>query len=67
MKRENGYYFVKDQDGEWSIAEWNGGRWYCCGIDYTFDDEEWTEIDERRVVREETQSTRCKRGPFRNF
>lgn len=53
MKREPGYYWVKD-DGEWEIAKWF--EWYPgkCEWDY-FDrsrnDEDFEEIDERRIER----------------
>lgn len=61
MKREDGYYWVKDKEEGWMIAEWVdfGGsvvdnpdtEWYICGAEYGLQDVEWDEIDERRITR----------------
>lgn len=51
MKRENGYYFVRNKMG-WQIAEWYRDSWCIIGMDKEFIDPEFEEIDERRVVRE---------------
>jgi len=57
MARENGYYWVKEKygnDNEWSIAKWWGGRWV--GGEFTWDDDEYTKIDEHRIINPNTES-----------
>lgn len=51
MKREEGVYWVKDDEG-WRLALWECNEWYLFAIDHPFPEGEWYEIDERRVVRE---------------
>ena len=54
MNREPGFYWVKfNKDSEWVIAEYQFEDWYFCGVEQSlFDD--FHEIDERRVTREES-------------
>jgi len=51
MEREDGYYWVKDADGELLIVQWWINRWWMCGNDCEIDKEEFIEIDERRIER----------------
>ena len=52
--REDGYYWVKDQDGEWEIAEWCGRyhSWECHGSEYSYDDSYFREIGKTRITRQ---------------
>lgn len=59
MKRENGFYWVKwnwEKGPEWEIAEYFPGRigipgtWYRTGDDVGFDDEDFFEINETRLI-----------------
>ena len=61
MKREDGYYFVKDT-GEWIIAEWDTNYWYITGSGNRYEDSYFEEIDERRVVKEVLHQTAYKRN-----
>lgn len=61
MERESGYYWVNYQ-GEWGVALWykeskdSNGCWLTAGNEATIDfDSLFEEIDERRIVREETK------------
>jgi hypothetical protein len=50
---EEGWYWVRDRDGDWLIARWREGRWWEYGWDAPLRSEEVAEIDERRIVRSE--------------
>ena len=49
--REDGYYWVKFNYRDWECAEWYMGGWWGCDF-CGFDDEQFDQIDERRIVRE---------------
>ena len=51
--RESGFYWVLF-GGKWHIAEWESGLedWWMSGTDECFFDNEFWQIDERRIVRE---------------
>lgn len=53
MKRESGYYWVKDRDGDWIIAYFYGStkEWQIIGIDSEFKDSEFDEINETKIER----------------
>lgn len=61
--REPGYYWVRNKYGEWFISEWynlnigdeNRYYWIITGIDIEYFDKDFTEIDERKIVREEPE------------
>lgn len=50
--RESGFYWIKDGH-EWVIGEWDAdrSRWTLTGTSEGFNDEEFDEIDERKIVR----------------
>lgn len=50
--REGGVYWVRDLS-TWDVAEWNPSRqeWYVCGSGVPYIDDDFLEIDERRIVR----------------
>ena len=52
--REEGYYWVKD-DSKWEVAEWKTDwvdiGWYLTTLIDCFVDEDFEEIDERRIER----------------
>lgn len=56
--REEGYYWVKHSESGWIVAHWgeaslSGCSWSIPGIEYDVYDEQFDEIDERRIVRGE--------------
>lgn len=55
MERESGYYWVNCK-GEWIVAQWDKSMnwWVITGNERLFYDKDFDEIDERRIVREET-------------
>ena len=64
MRRENGYYWVKDKDYDpddgyydspWLPAEWCNGDWFVHGNQYAHKDSDWEEIDETKIERDERQ------------
>lgn len=52
MERENGYYWVKFE-GKWTILKWNVDCWW--GGEYTFTDNDFEAIDDRRLIDPEQQ------------
>lgn len=52
--RENGFYWVMAGDQE-IIAEWNGKEWFLTGIDFGVTDKALDGIDEKRIVKEESE------------
>jgi len=52
MKRQDGYCWVRDYD-YWYIAKWSDNEWSVCGNEQTFDDSEFTEIDENEIIKTE--------------
>lgn len=50
MKREDGYYWCNHYD-KWDIFRFDGFEWWYAGWDGPFEESEFKEIDERRVVR----------------
>ena len=54
MKRKNGFYWVKIYSGKsnwrWVVTEFEGNYWFFQGCRY--DDENFQEIDERRIERQ---------------
>lgn len=32
-ERENGFYWVRDSDDEWIVAQYSDGWWTECGLD----------------------------------
>ena len=55
MKREPGFYWVRD-DNEWIVARWvveeNWSGWQCTGSDEDlYYDDEFNEIDETKLER----------------
>jgi hypothetical protein len=55
MAREPGFYWVKpDADLDWGIVAGYGtdGQWRMIGSELIFPEEEFAEIDERRIQRE---------------
>lgn len=55
--REAGHYWVRN-DSEWEIARWTGYSWWTVYSDDAYDDGFWSEIDERRLVREDPSDER---------
>ena len=49
MKRENGYYWVK-YGRSWEVATYKDGSWWLCGKDYYFQDDDFKEINEIRII-----------------
>jgi len=56
MAREEGYYWVRKY-GRWMPAEWvltnKRCYWNIMGLEYFFDDSEFEEIDENRIIRDD--------------
>lgn len=56
IDREQGYYWVKTEHGTWHIAHWNTdfGKYYwtVCWHKFGMYDQDFTEIDERKIVYE---------------
>ena len=52
MERESGYYWVRDGIS-WYVAKWYTSykSWSICGNEEDFNDSEFEEIDERKIVR----------------
>ncbi len=51
MKREKGWYWVLTKKSkQWICYAWDGSYWVHGFIDFT--DEDFEEIDERRIIRE---------------
>jgi len=52
MKRESGYYWVRD-GVNWYPARWESEpqTWLVCGVEDEYADYEFDEIDERRIER----------------
>jgi len=51
--RASGYYWIKIR-GEWTLGKWDsshGNEWYLFGIEYSFSDYEFEEIDENQIIR----------------
>lgn len=53
--REPGFYWVKEHNQGWVIAEWEGGCWKFTSLVYEYEDTDIEEIDERRIVRENVE------------
>lgn len=57
VDRKEGYYWVKvNDDSDWTVARWNGNNgmfkwWTMICSDWTFNDRELFEIDERQICR----------------
>lgn len=55
MTRAPGFYWVKRRSGKWTVAEYalddDGGYWMIPGSDMGWDDDDFREIDERRIER----------------
>lgn len=51
--RQPGFYWVREESEplRWAVAEWCGDRWFSCGWECEFGDNELEEIDERRIER----------------
>lgn len=50
--REEGYYWVK-YNGKWMIAEfWRSGLWWLTGALPHYNEEDFEEIDEKRLTHE---------------
>ena len=60
MNREEGYYWVRRQNGDWELAFWNHGIngffWTVSWCKFAYQDSEWLEIDEGKVSREGKQN-----------
>lgn len=56
--RAPGFYWVNGGE-EWEVAEWSicprGGAWFVTGWDLPADDDNWKQIDERRIERLESE------------
>ena len=52
-KREEGYYHLRAGD-TWFIGYWDTNRelWYFHDTDWGYSDNQWSEIDERRITRD---------------
>jgi hypothetical protein len=50
MNREPGFYWVKWNN--WLIAEYIDNKWQITGWEDDYTDDDWNEIDERRIERE---------------
>jgi hypothetical protein len=50
MKRENGFYWVKNAYNNWVIAEYYNDIWYKTGNEEEFLDLDFVEIDENRII-----------------
>ena len=51
IKRENGYYWVKYGDSEWEVADFQNGKWfYLYGGYDSYDESDFTEINELRIL-----------------
>lgn len=57
LRREEGYYWVKTQNGEWHVARWNKDlikfHWTVCWHKFSVEDEEFLEIDENKIQRKQ--------------
>ena len=53
--REPGFYWVRG-GGTWVVAQWSGYSWWVTTTDCLTYDNDWDEIDERRITREEPKS-----------
>ena len=53
MERESGYYWVKNEN-IWYVAKYNKDyfAWSISGVEATFTDVDFEEIDERRIARQ---------------
>lgn len=53
MKRASGFYWV-NYCGDWLIAEYlaDSSYWWVVGSEEVFDDSDFDQIDERRIVRQ---------------
>lgn len=56
--RELGFYWVKSKRLDWEIAKWEKSwrgyeQWAVCGGELYLDDEDFDEIDERKIERTE--------------
>lgn len=58
MKRESGFYWIRLNDHNWIVAEYNSdfGGWYITGIELGFWDSEIAEINETRIVNVDFES-----------
>jgi hypothetical protein len=52
MGRQNGFYWVRLDDG-WTVANWDGARWWMIGSEMSCKSTDFDEIDERRIERAE--------------
>lgn len=59
LEREDGYYWVKTKEKVWHIAHWNrvGNSmtefyWTVCWTKFPMYDEDFFEIDEKRIIYE---------------
>jgi len=48
-KREDGFYWVQYESGNWTICEWKYGMWHHKGASYRNDG--FKTVDEKRIVR----------------
>jgi hypothetical protein len=59
MKRETGFYWVKikkeysPKNNDWQIAEWKDGLYFITGFELYYNDSDFEEIDERKIIRGE--------------
>ena len=56
MKREDGWYHIKRNDG-WCIAESVDGEWYLPTFSFGIFELQVLEVDERRIVRPEPEAS----------
>lgn len=63
MERQPGFYWVKDFNGEWTIAEYkqsydDGGKgeysWFMAGDGFTWNDADFEQIDEDIIERKKS-------------
>lgn len=50
--REDGFYWVRYKRLGWVIAEFECGSWHFKSRLYDYSDDDFDQIDERRIVRE---------------
>lgn len=49
MKRENGFYWARI-DLDWVVVEWENNAWFKTGTCVAFDDSEFNQIIEEKIV-----------------
>lgn len=55
-EREDGFYWVFIYDA-WVVAEWVDDSWWTTEFDNPIRDDEFDQIDERRIVRTEPEAS----------